>query len=104
MAVASMLLSFGGDKDLSRLLPFLTDFEAPLCCPSMDLDQFLIPLDDVALQVTGAVGQAQDLRWHQDVIPHVELSNFTNEGLSCVKTPTQCILQALYWGGGGEEA
>lgn len=76
----------------SRLPPLLTGGEGGLGGPPEDLHGLVVPLDDVALQAGGAVGQGQDLRRGQHVVPHAELRQLPHEGLRGIKAAAQRVL------------
>lgn len=76
----------------SRLPPLLTGGEGGLGGPPEDLHGLVVPLDDVALQAGGAVGQGQDLRRGQHVVPHAELRQLPHEGLCGIKAAAQRVL------------
>ncbi len=60
--------------------------------PAVQLHHWLRPRDDVTGHVTSARRQAVDVMWCENMRPHLNVWDFTNEGLRRVETAAQCVL------------
>lgn len=60
--------------------------------PAVQLHHGLRPGDDVTGHVTTTWRQAIDVVRCENMRPHLDIRDFTNKRLRCVKTTTQCVL------------